>query len=57
MLFILKSGIAWEMLPREMNCCSRMTCWRRLSDWQSAGVWEKLQAVMLSELHDAEMID
>jgi transposase len=56
-LFILKSGIPWEMLPREMNCGSGMTCWRRLRDWQSAGVWDKLQAVMLSELRGAEMID
>ena len=25
-LFVLKSGISWEMLPREMECGSRMTC-------------------------------
>jgi transposase len=42
-LFVLKSGIPWEMLPQEMGCGSGMTCWRRLRDWQSAGVWEKLQ--------------
>src|SRR5690348_4306488 len=29
-LFVLKSGIPWEMLPREMGCGSGMTCWRRL---------------------------
>jgi transposase len=56
-LFILKSGIPWEMLPRDMNCGSGVTCWRRLRDWQSAGVWDKLQAVTLSELRNAEMID
>ena len=42
-LFVLKSGIPWEMLPQEMGCGRGMTCWRRLRDWQSAGVWEKLQ--------------
>ncbi len=34
-LFILKTGTAWEDLPRELGCGSGMTCWRRLRDWQS----------------------
>lgn len=38
-LFVLKSGIPWEMLPAELGC-SGMTCRRRLRDWQAAGVWE-----------------
>jgi transposase len=25
-LFVLKSGIPWEMLPQEMGCGSGMTC-------------------------------
>ncbi len=36
-VFVLKSGIPWEMLPQEMGCGSGMTCWRRLRDWQQAG--------------------
>tara|TARA_Y100000780_G_C13673781_1_gene413412 strand:- start:174 stop:965 length:792 start_codon:yes stop_codon:yes gene_type:complete len=32
-LFVLKSGIPWEMLPQEMGCGSGVTCWRRLRDW------------------------
>jgi transposase len=36
-LFVLKSGISWEMLPKEMGCGSGMTCWRRLRDWHEAG--------------------
>ena len=39
-LFVLKSGIPWEMLPQEMGCGSGMTCWRRLKEWHEAGVWE-----------------
>jgi transposase len=31
-LFVLKSSIAWEMLPQEMGCGSGVTCWRRLRD-------------------------
>jgi transposase len=34
-VFVLKSDIPWEMLPREMGCGSGSTCWlaryRRLS--------------------------
>lgn len=36
-LFVLRSGIPWEMLPKEMGCGSGMTCWRRLKAWQAAG--------------------
>ncbi len=37
-IFVLKSGIPWEMLPLEMGCGSGVTCWRWLRDWQEAGV-------------------
>jgi transposase len=37
-LFILQSGLPWEMLPREMGGGSGMTCGRRARDWQKAGV-------------------
>src|SRR5687767_7752971 len=40
-LFVLKSGIPWEMLPQEMGCGSGMTFWRRLKEWHEAGVWEE----------------
>ncbi|MDE2958598.1 MAG: IS5 family transposase [Chloroflexota bacterium] len=56
-LFVLKSGIPWEMLPQEMGCGSGMTCWRRLRDWQQAGVWQKLHETLLSRLHGAEGLD
>jgi transposase len=56
-LFVLKSGIPWEMLPQEMGCGSGMTCWRRLRDWHEAGVWQKLHAMFLSRLEKADKID
>ncbi len=34
-LFVLKTGIPWEMLPQEMGCGSGMTCWRRLKEWHT----------------------
>ena len=56
-LFVLKTGIPWEMLPPEMGCGSGMTCWRRLRDWQKAGVWERLHRTMLERLSKADQID
>jgi len=56
-LFVLKSGIPWEMLPQEMGCGSGVTCWRRVRDWQAAGVWQKLHEVLLLRLQAAEQID
>jgi transposase len=56
-VFVLKSGIPWEMLPQEMGCGSGMTCWRRLRDWQDAGVWEALHRALLDRLGDAGQLD
>ena len=56
-VFVLKSGIPWEMLPQEMGCGSGMTCWRRLKEWHEAGVWERLHRVLLDRLGEAEQID
>ena len=56
-LFVLKTGIAWEDLPQEMGCGSGMTCWRRLRDWQQAGVWARIHQVLLNRLRQADQID
>ena len=49
-LFVLRSGIPWKMLPKERGCGSGSTCWRRLVRWQRAGVWQRLHRVLLTEL-------
>jgi transposase len=56
-IFVLKTGIQWELLPQEMGCGSGMTCWRRLRDWQAAGVWEALHHTLLDRLGEAGQID
>ena len=56
-LFVLKSGLPWEMLPAEMGCGSGMSCWRRLRDWHGAGVWAVLHQVLLERLHAAGQLD
>jgi transposase len=32
-IFVLRSGVPWEMLPQELGYGSGMTCWRRLDGW------------------------
>ena len=56
-IFVLRTGIPWEWLPRELGCGSGMTCWRRLRDWHAAGVWRRLHRVLLNRLGDADQID
>jgi transposase len=56
-IFVLKSGSPWEMLPQELGCGSGMTCWRRLRDWQEAGVWHRLHQTLLDRLGEADRID
>ena len=56
-LFVLRSGLPWELLPQEMGCGSGMTCWRRLRDWQAAGVWDRIHQTLLDRLGEREAID
>jgi transposase len=56
-IFVLRSGIPWKMLPLEMGCGSGSTCWRRLRAWHKSGVWKRLHQVLLSKLREAERID
>ena len=56
-VFVLRSGIPWKMLPLEMGCGSGSTCRRRLKAWQQAKVWDRLHQVLLSKLRQAERID
>jgi transposase len=49
-LFVLRTGIQWGMLPLEMGCGSGVTCWRRMRDWTEAGVWSALHRLVLDEL-------
>ena len=56
-VFVLKTGIPWEYLPRELGCGSGMTCWRRLAAWTEAGVWHRLHQALLERLEGAGQID
>jgi transposase len=56
-LFVLKTGIAWDDLPAELGCGCGKTCRHSLQQWYQAGVWQQLHAVLLAELNEADQID
>ena len=56
-LFVLHTGIGWEHLPQELGFGCGMTAWRRLRAWQQDGVWERLHALLLAELHAADQLE
>jgi transposase len=55
-VYVLKTGIPWGLLPRKFGC-SGVTCWRRLRDWRRVGVFEKLHGALLNRLSRAGRID
>jgi transposase len=55
-LFVLRSGIPWQMLPKELECGSGMTCWRRLRDWQQEGIWDLMHFVAVFRAGLAEQV-
>jgi transposase len=56
-LFVLKTGIPWEYLPRELGCGSGMSCWRRLDEWMLAGVWQRIHEAILRRLREYDQIE
>ena len=49
-VFVLRSGIAWNLLPQERGCGSGMARWQRLVAWQKAGVWQRIHETLRAEL-------
>ena len=56
-LYVLKTGIAWEDLPAELGWGCGKTGRHYLRLWHAAGVWQQLHALLLSELNAADLID
>jgi transposase len=56
-LFVLKTGIAWDDLPAELGWGCGKTCREYLRRWHQAGVWVKLHTLLLAELNEADLID
>ena len=56
-IFVLRTGIPWELLPQEMGCGSGVSCWRRLRDWEAAGIWRAIHHHLLDELRRNDELD
>jgi transposase len=56
-LFVVRTGIAWNHLPTATFGASGATCWRRLKEWYEAGVWQRLHAALLAELRAAGRLE
>jgi transposase len=56
-IYVLKAGIPWRRLPKQLGYGSGVTCWRRLRDWQKAGVFVLLFRTLLDRLGRCGAID
>jgi transposase len=55
-LFVLVTGVRWELLPQDLGYGSGVTCWRRVRDWQRAGTWPAVVDLLTRRLA-ADAID
>jgi len=57
-VFMARTSTPWALLPvGEFGCGSVTTCWRRFAEWAAAGVFERLQELLLDELGEADQLD
>ena len=56
-IFVNRTGIPWQMLPREVFGVSGSSCWRRFRDWTRMGVWPQLHRRLLNRLGKAGGVD
>jgi transposase len=57
-LFMARTSTPWALLPvGEFGCGSVTSCWRRFAEWANAGVFERLQQLLLDELGETGQLD
>ena len=56
-VFVLRTGAAWNAIPRKLGVGSGVTCWRRFRDWSEAGVWPTVWGKVLHDLGKRGAID
>lgn len=49
-IFVLRTGCQWQMLPTAAFGVSGSSCWRRFSRWTAAGIWPELHRRLLDRL-------
>lgn len=56
-IFVLRTGTQWQMLPGAAFGVSGSTCWRRFALWTGCGVWHAVHRDLLDALGLAGRID
>ena len=56
-VYVLRTGMAWNMVPVELGCGSGVTCWRRFKEWSAEGIWEEVKERILNALGRSGQID
>lgn len=56
-VYVLRTGMPWRLVPIELGCGSGVTCWRRLQEWTQAGVWPRIHEKLLGVLGRRGRID
>jgi transposase len=56
-MYVLRTGCQWAMVPAQVTGCSGKTAWRRMDEWARAGVWDDLHDRLLAELNAQGEID
>ena len=56
-VFILRTGCQWQMLPTKTFQVSGSTCWRRFNAWSRDGVWPRVHQEVLNRLGKLGQVD
>jgi transposase len=57
-IVMARTSTPWALLPvGELGCGSVTSCWRRFAEWAHAGVFERLQQLLLDELGATGALD
>lgn len=56
-IFVLRTGCAWNDLPAELGCGDGTTCWRRFRLWTNVGVWPAVWQQILNALGKEGHVD
>ena len=56
-VYVLKTGMPWRLVPAELGCGSGVTCWRRLRDWTKAGLWPRIHRKLIAAMGQRGKLD
>lgn len=56
-MYVLRTGSAWNTMPAELSAAAPTTCWRRHKEWIDAGVWDQIWGAALAFLNRKGHVD